>query len=105
MNETKHTPELWQAEPCPCPLTCCLWQVVKAYGASSVNTGRLVAAQIARTDACLIAAAPELLEAARYTVADGVVRGWCRECDAEEHKPDCTMARLQAAVAKAEGKT
>lgn len=52
----------------------------------------------------LIPTAPELLEAARKTVALNAYGVWCHECGDTTHTSNCVIAGLQAAIAKAEGR-
>lgn len=71
-------------------------------------TGGVCALDLVHTDnvearAHLIAAAPELLEACKEAVAKFVDVDWCDDCGRKGHNPDCVIAGLQAATAKAEG--
>lgn len=65
MNEMKHTPGPWHVGDSGPFLICTLTQKVKVYADEMVHTD-------ATTDARLIAAAPELLEACRMIADSGM---------------------------------
>ncbi len=106
---SKHTQEEWRAEPdgdhlmvCTDLLEICTIQPVDRGGLKSFYIGDETI-----SNAQLIAAAPELIEAlehARLFIRNGVDLGYIRMPDADTPDPAHeTLPRIEAAIAKARG--
>ena len=113
----KHTPGPWVAQTDPCHYDT-LSDVVGGDGNLFVSVGGKASWQEQEANARLIAAAPELLEAlvevgecvrTYETEYDGRMYEICSGCDAQlsdgqSHRSSCTWLKVDAALAKAEGK-
>ena len=92
-----HTPGPWKKEQTRSSvrvLPVCSWGAISVYGRVSARK------QYLSGDACLIAAAPDLLEALRDLRAEH----HCSACDSP-HAPECpSVTWADRAIAKAEGR-
>lgn len=94
MSESKHTPGPWFVEDNPCVKPAV--QVAAFDGIGNRHLQVIIQSHVQEEDACLIAAAPELLEALEQFVA------WV-DAPCESAFSDSQLASARAAIAKAKG--